>query len=188
MTVLDRAVAYAAEKHSGQKRKMSGVPYILHPMEVASIIGTMTNDVDLMAAAVLHDTIEDCGVDPLELTELFGKHVSGLVQADSEDRTSPLSEEASWMERKSDSLLMLQMASIEGKMMWLADKLANMRSFAREHRREGDAVWSHTHQPDPKVQEWYYRTVAEYTTELSDTDAYIEYCGLLDKVFGKEEK
>ena len=59
MDIFDEAVRFAVEKHSGQTRKMSAAPYVLHPLEVASIVGTMTDDKETLAAAVLHDTVED---------------------------------------------------------------------------------------------------------------------------------
>lgn len=189
MNVLEEALVFAVHAHEGQTRKRGNIPYILHPAEVAAVIATMTDDRDVMAAGVLHDTIEDCGVDPREIREKFGPRVAALVQGESEDRESTTrSEEETWMDRKEESLLMLQMTSdINIKILWLGDKVSNMRSFARQFREEGVSMWNSYHQKDPKIQAWYYRTIAKYTSELSGTDAYKEYCALLDEVFGKEE-
>ena len=78
--LLDEAIVFATNAHAGQVRKMANTPYILHPLEVAAIIATMTDDEHTMAAGVLHDTIEDCGADPKEIKQRFGARVSALVQ------------------------------------------------------------------------------------------------------------
>ncbi|MBR4436538.1 MAG: bifunctional (p)ppGpp synthetase/guanosine-3',5'-bis(diphosphate) 3'-pyrophosphohydrolase, partial [Spirochaetales bacterium] len=70
--LLTEAIIFAAKAHEGQMRKFSKTPYILHPLEVAGIIATMTDDQKVMAAGVLHDVIEDCGVDPAIIKEKFG--------------------------------------------------------------------------------------------------------------------
>ena len=78
--LLDEAIVFATHAHAGQVRKMANTPYILHPLEVASIIATMTGDENTMAAGVLHDTVEDCDVDPKEIKRRFGARVSALFR------------------------------------------------------------------------------------------------------------
>lgn len=185
MNVLEKAIIYATEKHKGQIRKMAETPYILHPCEVAEIISTLTDSLETMAAGVLHDTIEDCGADPAEIRELFGPRVSALVQSESEDKLSERPPEETWMQRKEESLLMLKFTrDRDVKILWLSDKLSNIRSFWRGYLEYGNGVWDFFHQKDPKMHEWYYRTVAEYTKELSGTAAYTEYTELIEKLFG----
>ena len=77
--LLDEAIVFATHAHAGQVRKMANTPYILHPLEVASIIATMTGDENTMAAGVLHDTVEDCDVDPKEIKRRFGERVSACL-------------------------------------------------------------------------------------------------------------
>ena len=182
---LNEAIVFATECHAGQVRKLAHTPYILHPLEVAAIISTMTSDEDIMIAGLLHDTIEDCGVDPREIKEKFGARVSALVQSESEDRLSDRPPEDTWKQRKEESLLMLGLTKDRGvKILWLGDKLSNMRSFCRESQRRGDEVWQHLHMKDPAMQRWYYQTIADNLTELSDTAAYQEYTQLITKTFG----
>lgn len=188
MNVLEEAILFAVHAHEGQTRKMANTPYILHPLEVAAIIATMTDDLETMAAGVLHDTIEDCGVDPMTIREKFGSRVFALVQSETEDRQGGRSDEESWMDRKEESLLMLaHTRDIEVKKLWLGDKLSNIRSFAREHRKHGDAIWNQLHQKDPAMQKWYYATIAKLLEELSGTDAYREYVSLVEEVFGSAD-
>lgn len=58
---IDLALAVATKAHEGQKRKYTGEPYIVHPMEVAEIVAVVTNDYHMISAALLHDVMEDCG-------------------------------------------------------------------------------------------------------------------------------
>lgn len=184
---LNEGIAFAAQCHQGQMRKMANTPYILHPMEVAAIIGTMTDSEDVMIAGLLHDTIEDCNADPREIRERFGPRVSALVQSETEDKLSDRPPAETWKERKEESLLMLQHTKDRDvKILWLADKLSNIRSFYREYQKQGDGVWQGLHQKDPAMQGWYYKTIAVYLSDLQDTAAYREYVQLVEAVFGKE--
>ncbi len=185
---LNEALAFAAEAHKGQLRKIVGTPYILHPMEVAAILSTLSGNEELLIAGLLHDTVEDCGVRPEEIAERFGLRVSALVQCETEDKLSDRPPEETWMERKADSLLILQHTQdLDVKRLWLADKLSNMRSFYREYRLHGDLLWNAMHQHDPKKHAWYYRTIARSLPELEGSAAYEEYTDLVRKVFGEEE-
>ncbi len=185
---LNEAILFATQAHAGQLRKMAGTPYILHPVEVASIVATMTTDEDVMIAGLLHDTVEDCDVDPKEIKQKFGARVAALVQSETEDKLSDRPPADTWQERKEESLLMLRHTKETAvKILWLSDKLSNMRSFYREHRKNGDEIWSHLNQKDPKMHRWYYKTIADYVSELSETAAYQEYIHLIDETFGKGE-
>lgn len=185
MTVVEQAIAFAVKAHEGQRRKLEDIPYILHPVEVAAIISSMTNNEEVIAAGVLHDTIEDCGILAEELTEKFGKRVAALVQSESEDKLSDRPPAETWKERKEDSLLMLKNTkNIDVKILWMADKLANIRSFYRSYLKMGDDVWKGLNQKDPAMQGWYYKTIAEYLKEdLGDTVAYAEYVDLVSRIF-----
>lgn len=189
MNVLEEAIIFATKAHEGQMRKLAGTPYILHPLEVAAIISTITDNLETMAAGVLHDTVEDCDVDPREIKERFGSRVAALVQSETEDKLSSRPASETWLERKEESLIMLNLTpDRDVRILWLGDKLSNMRSFYRSYLKEGDAMWQSLNQKDPKMHAWYYRTIAEYIKdELGDTAAYAEYVDLVEKTFGKDE-
>ena len=90
--MIDKAIAFATKAHEGQLRKGTNLPYILHPMEVGMIVSRMTDDNEVIAAAVLHDTVEDCdGVSLEMIREEFGEKVARIVTAESEDKAK------SWM-------------------------------------------------------------------------------------------
>lgn len=185
--LVDQAMIFAVKKHAGQVRKFGSTPYILHPMEVASILATMTDDPATIAAGVLHDTIEDTDTSPEEIRELFGARVFALVNSETEDKISDRPAAETWIERKQDSLLALQYTKdIEVRKMWLADKLSNIRSFYREYLQRGDELWLSLNQKDKTKHAWYYRTIAEYCSDLKDTGAYREFIDLTDRLFGGE--
>ncbi len=188
MTLLDQALCFAIEKHSGQIRKAKATPYILHPLEVVAIVGTMTNNQETLAAAVLHDTVEDAGVTLEEIAEKFGKRVALLVMTETENKREDLPPAQTWQLRKEETLIMLeQTKDIAVKMMWLGDKLSNMRSFYRMHCKQGDALWQGFNQKDPAMQAWYYRTIAKCLRDLQEYDAYQEYVNLVNIVFENVE-
>lgn len=185
---LNEAIKFATDCHAGQTRKMANSPYILHPVEVAAIIGSMTDNEDVMIAGLLHDTIEDCGTDPRLIKEKFGSRVSALVQSETEDRLSTLPPSETWQQRKEESLLMLEHTrDRDVKILWLGDKLSNIRSFYREYLKQGDAMFQALNQKDPMMHGWYYKTIAVLLSELSEYPAYAEYVELVEKVFGKDE-
>lgn len=186
MDLLCRAVIFAAEVHDGVTRKASGSPYILHPLEAAAITGSMTNDPEVIAAAVLHDTVEDANVTAEELIEKFGERVARLVAAETEDKRREQKPSASWRIRKEEAIALLQGTSdIDVKMVVLGDKLANIRSLYRDYQRMGDALWSLFNQKDPRQHWWYYRTIADAMPELSHFMAWKEYDRLIYEIFEK---
>ena len=119
-----RAASFAAKKHSHQKRKGSdGEPYINHPVEVANIltgVGELT-DPDVITAALLHDTVEDCDVSFEEIEERFGSQVAGYVRELTDDKSLPKAE------RKRLQVEHAPHLSDGAKLIKLADKISNIR-------------------------------------------------------------
>lgn len=188
MTLFDEALCFAAQKHSGQTRKMQPTPYILHPMEVAAIVGTMTADQETLAAAILHDTVEDTDTTIEEIEARFGHRVALLVMTETEHKRPELPPDQTWRIRKEETLIMLEHThDLSVKMMWLGDKLSNIRSFARQYRVVGNDVWQVCNQKDPAMQAWYYRTIVHCLKELAEYDAYREFAALVAEVFATVE-
>ena len=188
MELVSEAIAFAVKAHDGMRRKKSDAPYILHPMEAAVIVGTMTDDQNLIAAAVLHDVVEDAGITIEEIEEKFGKRVRELVESETEDKRADLPPSDTWRIRKEESLEVLKKSdNIAVLMVWLGDKLANMRAIYRDFKVEGVAMWQRFNQKDVNEQAWYYRSIAKLTERLSDTSAWLEYKTLTELVFGKGE-
>ena len=186
MELVSEAVAFAVKAHDGMRRKKSDLPYILHPMEAAVIVGTMTKDQNVIAAAALHDVVEDAGVMLEEIKEKFGKRVWELVASETEDKRADLPPSDTWRIRKEESLAELEKTEdIDVLRVWLGDKLANMRSIYRDWKVEGDAMWQRFNQKNVSEQAWYYRSIITLTKRLSDTSAWLEYKTLTELVFGK---
>ena len=188
MELVGEAIAFAAKAHDGMRRKKSDVPYILHPMEAAVIVGTMTDDQNLIAAAALHDVVEDADISIHEIEARFGRRVRELVESETEDKRADLLPAATWRIRKEESLAVLEKTDDIGVLMvWIGDKLANMRAIYRDFKVEGVQMWQRFNQKDANEQAWYYRSIAKLTERLSDTSAWLEYKTLTDLVFGKGE-
>ena len=142
MELVSEAIAFAVKAHDGMRRKKSESPYILHPMEAAVIVGTMSDDQNLIAAAALHDVVEDAGITIEEIESKFGKRVRELVESETEDKRADLPPTDTWRIRKEESLEVLKNADdVAVLIVWLGDKLANMRSIYRDFKVEGVEMW-----------------------------------------------
>lgn len=181
--LLDRAIVFAVRAHAGTERRGKGFPYIVHPLEAVEIVSTMTPDQELLAAAALHDTVEDTDVTVDEIRREFGDRIASIVASESDTFEEGVSEEESWHSRKRAAIERLSKASRDSKIVALGDKLSNMRAIARDYAVQGDAFWNIFHAKDPKDHEWHYRGLASALSELSDTFAYKEFVQLIDKVF-----
>ena len=176
MNILEEAILYATVMHQGKVRKFKGIPFILHPLEVAQILSTMTDDQEVIAAGILHDIVEDTDGTLSEIEKRFGQRVAFLVSSESEEEYPGEEKSATWRRRKEGSLRVLQSSTDTGvKMLWLADKLANIRSLAQMYSEMGEAMWQELHQSDPAMQRWYYQSVAEaLELNLNKTGAFKE--------------
>ena len=157
--MLNEAIRFAVEAHAGQLRKGSEMPYIVHAMEVLSILAAISDDIGLLMAGVLHDCIED-GLLPdgkggmrrvtrEDIAVRFGERTADLVAAHSEEKDMP------WEARKIKALEELETADDDLQNLVLADKLSNMRAIARDYLAIGDKLWDRFHAPREK-QSWYY--------------------------------
>ena len=182
-SLLDRAIVFAVRAHAGTERRGKGFPYIVHPMEAVEIVATMTRDQELLAAAALHDTMEDTDTTVDQIREEFGDRIASLVASESDTMPEGVSEEDSWHTRKQAAIDRLARASHDAKIVALGDKLSNMRAIARDYAQQGDALWDLFHAKDPKDHEWHYRGLAESLRELQDTFAYKEFEQLINQVF-----
>lgn len=187
MDKVTKAIEFAANAHDGMIRKKDKTPYILHPLEASVIVGSMTDNQDVISAALLHDVVEDTPITIEEIEEAFGPRVRFLVGAETEDKRADLPPEDTWRIRKEESLDELESCGDKDVLMlWLGDKLSNMRSFYRIWKKEGDSMWQTFNQKDPVQQKWYYSRIAELTSSLSDFSAWQEYNELVKIVFGEE--
>ena len=188
--LLDKAIVFAVQAHHNTERRGKGFPYIVHPMEAVEIVATMTTDQELLAAAALHDTVEDTDVTVEQLRELFGERVAAIVHDESDQLNGALfnadetnDEATTWHARKQAAIDRLAAASHDAKMVAMGDKLSNMRAIWRDYQIKGDELWQIFHVTDKASHEWHYRGLAKALSELSDTFAYREFVRLIDEVF-----
>ena len=177
MNILEEAIIYATVMHQGKVRKFTNNPYILHPLEVAQILSTMTDDVEIITAGILHDIVEDTDGTLAEIKERFGERVARLVASESEEQYPEMDRSASWKQRKENSLRVLRNSDDIGvKMLWLSDKLANIRSLAAKYSETGEMLWQDLNQDSSDMQRWYYRSIAEsLELSLNRTGAFKEF-------------
>jgi guanosine-3',5'-bis(diphosphate) 3'-pyrophosphohydrolase len=138
---LLEAASFAAQRHTGHHRKGSNSePYINHPLEVANLLANVggVDDIDVLIAAILHDTVEDVGVTKEELVECFGDRVAGLVLEVTDDKSLPKAE------RKRQQVEHAPHLSFGAKLIKLGDKISNITDVSNnppadwslERRRE----------------------------------------------------
>ena len=155
---LQRAFRYAAEKHAGQTRKQTAVPYLSHLMAVASLVLEAGGDEDMAIAALLHDVVEDCGGMPRlrEVRKQFGPRVAKIVEGCTDSFGEPKLE---WMERKKGYLGEVKHADVEARLVSAADKLHNVRTILADYRQDGESVWKRFSGKKEGTL-WYYRALS----------------------------
>lgn len=181
--LVDKAIVFATQAHHGTERRGKGFPYIIHPLEAMSIVATITNDPDLLAAAVLHDTIEDTEVTYDDIKTEFSERIANLVAKETDVRTAPDGRKLTWQERKQRDMDNLRDSSREVKIVALGDKLSNMRAIARDYRTIGDDLWQIFRIKDKATHAWRYQGLRDALSELADTFAFQEFDSLVKEIF-----
>lgn len=182
--IIERAIQYAARAHKGAVRKGSSVPYIAHPMETMMLVASMTSDNEVIAAAALHDVVEDTPITIAQIEQEFGATIAMYVAHESENKREDRPKSETWKIRKQEQLEKTRHASRFVKCIMLADKLSNMRASLRDFKKDGRQIWNKFNMKDEREQYWYYHEVAEVVKELEDTACYQEYISILQEVFG----
>ena len=185
-TLLDKAIVFAVRAHKNTERRGKGFPYIVHPLEAVAIAATLTSDQELLAAAALHDVVEDTDCTLEDLAAAFGPRVAALVAEESDKFVEGVSESDSWHDRKQMAIDRLAAASRDAKIVAMGDKLSNMRAISRDYDDLGDALWDRFHAPGGKADhEWHYRGLAQSLSDLAGTHAFTEFTVHLAHVFGE---
>lgn len=185
--LIEKAYQFAAMAHKGTYRKGTRIPYISHLMETAQIVSTMSKDEDVIAAALLHDVVEDTIYTIGDIQREFGDRIAGFVAAESEDKMTHLPASETWYIRKKNFLDHIQEQCREVQLIALSDKLSNMRSTARDYKEIGDKLWERFHQKDKELHKWYYLGVGDRLSHLSNLKPWKEYKRLCAKVFLENE-
>ena len=186
MDLITEAIIFASKAHDGMQRKLSSTAYIMHPLEAAVITSSLTSDPEIIAASVLHDVVEDANVMPEEIEQKFGKRVKELVMAETENKRRHQRPEDSWKIRKIEAIEYLTKTQDMGvKILYLGDKLSNLKSIYRDFKAQGDAIWQKFNQKDPMEHKWYYTEISKALSEFKDSYAWKEYNELIKLIFDK---
>lgn len=180
--MINEAIHFATVCHQKQTRKGTDIPYILHCLEAGTIAANLSNqdghiDTDIVAAAILHDTIEDAHISYHTLKKAFNDNIAYLVNCQSEDKSKP------WLERKQHTIAFLkQNTSKAVDIAVLSDKLSNIRSLFKEYQIKKDQLWGKFN-AGKEAQHWYYNAIADSLSQVKDTAEYKEFRELISAVF-----
>lgn len=192
LDLIDRAYIYSARVHEGQVR-LSGEPYLSHPLEVAGILSDMKLDITSVVAGLLHDVIEDTHASPEEVEELFGPEVLHIVSGVT--KLSSLSFHSS-RARQAESLrkMFLAMADdIRVILIKLADRLHNMRTLQFHKPSKRLEIARETLDIYAPISArlgiyWIKNELEESSFKYLQTDEYDRIHNLVDKSSGEREK
>jgi len=184
--LIDTAIEFATKAHRNQVRKGTDIPYISHLFSVGIILTEAGCSEEVIAAGILHDTIEDTSTTVEDLLAIFGEKVTDIVEGCTEpDKSLP------WEERKQRMIEFLKTAPYDVCLVSCADKLHNIRSIAGEYARIGDEVWARFKQ-GKKEQEWFYRRIVQSlcnrTGENENTTLFTQLRNEVDSLFGSGEQ
>ena len=187
--LIIQAFEFAYRAHKNTKRKGSNIPYITHPMTVATILMRYNTPDVVVAASLLHDVVEDEKISVDEIRELFGDEVTFYVKSVTEPLTENSSREVrqkTWKSRKQHTINSLRTSTTNVKMLSCADKVANLSDIVRDLAILGEELWTRFNAPKTE-QRWYYHSLKEaYKSEsesIESTSLYIEFCTLVTRIF-----
>ena len=155
MDMIEKAIIFSAKAHKNQTRKGTDIPYITHPVAVGMLLQKEKCSEEVIAAGILHDTLEDTDSTFKDLTEAFGDYVANLVLAASEGDKS-----LQWEVRKQHTIEMLKDASLEEIQIIVADKLHNLKSIRDDLILNGDNIWLRFNR-GKRDQHWYYASIVK---------------------------
>jgi (p)ppGpp synthase/HD superfamily hydrolase len=176
--MIFEALEFATLAHKGQYRKGTRIPYIVHPLNAARTLIESGCEETLVAAALLHDVVEDTHYTLTDVRDRFGIRVAELVDGASEPNRL-----ASWETRKTHTIESLKTTpDADLLLVAIADKLDNLRSVREDIALRGEATWSRFRRGRDK-QEWYYRSLRDVFTERLETAPGVRLASLLAAEF-----
>lgn len=178
--LINSAIEMAAKAHNGQCRKVSDIPYIVHPFEVAMILQENGIKKEVIAAGILHDTLEDTNVTPEDIKEKFGEEILRLVLGASEELEDR--NRRPWKERKIHTIESVKNVSEDILCITCADKLSNIRSMIKDYNEKGEKLWSKFNAPYEE-QKWYYENLVKSLERLEGYKMYDQFKVAVDYLF-----
>ncbi|HJX35007.1 MAG TPA: bifunctional (p)ppGpp synthetase/guanosine-3',5'-bis(diphosphate) 3'-pyrophosphohydrolase [Desulfatiglandales bacterium] len=143
ITMVEKAYVYSAKVHQGQVR-LSGLPYLSHPLEVAFLLTRMKMDVTSVVAGLLHDTIEDTNVELSEIEQLFGKETANIVDGVTKISKIQFNSTEELQAENIRKMILAMTTDIRVIMVKLADRLHNMRTLGFHNDEKQTAIAKET--------------------------------------------
>lgn len=178
--LINKAIEVAAKAHKDHYRKVTDIPYIVHPFEVAMVLQENGADEEVIAAGILHDTLEDTALTQEDIREIFGDRVLEMVLGASEELEDR--ENTPWDDRKQHTIEHLKNAPLDVKMIACADKLSNIRSMIKGYNDMGDRLWDRFNAPYEK-QKWYYHSLILSLKGLDEFKMYRQFIEAVNYLF-----
>jgi (p)ppGpp synthase/HD superfamily hydrolase len=189
MDGFSAAFDFALKAHGQSTRKGTAIPYIVHPLDVASILLKNGAPGPVVVAGFLHDVVEDTDTPLSAISEAFGEEVGRLVAGASEPeelKRHP-DKKGTWRARKAHTVDHIRAASREQKMLSCADKLANISDMLRDRMSAGEGFWSKLNATRGD-QAWYYKSMhAALGAEpggIADLPMHAELRDCIRRLFG----
>ena len=182
MDIIEKAIQFAGKAHEGGLRKGTNLPYILHPIEASTIAARLTEDPEIIAAAALHDVVEDTDYTLEDIQKEFGDRVAELVDSCTENKRRDIPAADTWMIRKQETIEHLKTAPRDVKVIAFSDKLSNLRSMMTDYIAEGESFWNRFQVKEPQKHVWYYSAMLDSFEEFGDSLLYKEYSRLIEKM------
>jgi (p)ppGpp synthase/HD superfamily hydrolase len=180
MSIVSKALVFATEHHQHQHRKGTKIPYLAHLLNVCKILAENNCSDEVLAAALLHDVVEDTDVTIDEIEEKFGKQVAEIVRGATElDKLEKraIEKESSWLERKEHTIHFLQHeANTDQLLVSGADKLDNLRSIVYDHKKIGENLWDRFN-ASKEQQAWYYTSIATILVDKGNENSLLPEFG-----------
>ena len=182
--LVDLAIETALKFHVGQFRKGADIPYVAHPLAVGIILAGAGCSDEVIAAGILHDTLEDTSMTVDEVRNRFGREVASMVMACSEpDKSLP------WEIRKQHTTASMKNAPLEVRAIVCADKLHNLRTMAGELKKAGEDLWKRFNRGKTD-QAWYYKSLVLAICERKDQGKYaplfLAFKKEVEELFGRD--
>ena len=180
--MINQAIETALEAHEGEPRKGTEIPYVTHPLAVGFLLAKAGCSDEIIAAGILHDTVENTRITLNDIRVKCGAKVAALVEGCSEPDRG-----ASWKDRKRHTIDFLKSTSKDIKFVALADKAHNISSMARDYAEVGETLWERFN-ASVEEQKWYYEglvvALRDDTADEACQDLHLEFAKTVKAVFG----
>ena len=180
MSIVSKALVFATEHHQHQHRKGTKIPYMAHLLNVCKLVAENDCSDEVLAAALLHDVVEDTEVTIEQVEATFGKHVAEIVRGATElDKLEKkaIEKESSWLARKEHTIHFLQYeANTDQLLVSGADKLDNLRSIVYDHKKIGEKLWTRFNASKEQTA-WYYTSIATILIDKGNESSILPLMG-----------